>query len=187
MKFVHLSGFQQFSCNFDLGCDAKMAELTHFDDEGNARMVDVGGKPATSRIARASCSVEMLGETVDAIREGKIGKGDVLQVARLAGIMAAKQTPNLIPLCHSVSLSSVEVEFAIMERHVEVSATASAVDRTGVEMEALTATTVAALTVYDMCKSIDREMTSTRVRLEEKSGGKSGRFVRQGIDDGQAD
>lgn len=156
-----------------------MAELTHFDQDGNARMVDVGAKQTTDRLARASCSIEMRRETVDAIREGKIGKGDVLQVARIAGIMAAKRTPSLIPLCHSVSLSSVEVGFELHERRVDVSVTAMAVDRTGVEMEAMTATSVAALTIYDMCKSIDREMTITQIRLEEKSGGKSGHFVRQ--------
>lgn len=162
-----------------------MSEFTHFDDQGNARMVDVGQKPATDRMARATCSVEMRAETVSAICEGKVGKGDVLQVARLAGIMAAKQTPSLIPLCHSVSLSSVEVAFVVAEQRIDITVIASAVDRTGVEMEALTAASIAALTIYDMCKSIDREMTIARVRLEEKSGGKSGRFVRQGIENDQ--
>ena len=124
-------------------------------------------------------------ETSDAIRAGRIGKGDVLQVARLAGIMAAKQTPTLIPLCHTIAISSVEIEFEVLSKEVVVTASVVAVDRTGAEMEALTAASIAALTIYDMCKSIDRAMTVTQLRVEEKTGGKSGRFVRQGTNDNE--
>ena len=153
-----------------------MADLTHFDAEGRAVMVDVSGKAETVRIATARGRVAMLPETLRRIAEGGIGKGDVLAVARLAGIMAAKRTPDLIPLCHPLPLSSVKVDLACNadDSAVDIEATCKLTGRTGVEMEALTAVAVAALTVYDMCKAIDRGMRIEDVRLVAKSGGKSG-------------
>ena len=156
-----------------------MGELSHFDERGASRMVDVGGKPESERLARASARVRMRPETAALVRDRGLAKGDVLEVARLAGIMAAKRTGELIPLCHPLPLTGVTVDFAWDEEGLlRIEATARVVARTGVEMEALTAASVAALTVYDMCKSADREMTVERVRLEEKRGGKSGTFVR---------
>ncbi len=150
--------------------------LTHFDDTGNARMVDVGDKDVTERIAVACASVTMQAATLKLIREKKAKKGDVLAVAQLAGIMAAKRTPELIPLCHPLSLSSVDVKLSLNPKRkaVDIEATCKLKGRTGVEMEALTAASVAALTVYDMCKSVDRGMTISEVKLLHKSGGKSG-------------
>ena len=140
-------------------------------------MVDVGAKPETERVARASGVVRMLPATLALIRDRKLAKGDVLEVARLAGIMAAKKTADLIPLCHPLPLTSVTIDFAFEEPDaVRIEATTKVFGRTGVEMEALAAVSVAALTVYDMCKSADRGMTIERIRLEEKSGGKSGAF-----------
>ena len=157
-----------------------MSELTHFDAQGQARMVNVGEKPVTARLARASGCVRMNPTTLATIRAGEHAKGDVLGVARLAGIMAAKKTADLIPLCHSLGLDSVTVEFSYLDDTcLGISATAQVQSRTGVEMEALTAVSVAALTVYDMCKAVDRSMTIERIQLEEKSGGKSGHFVRE--------
>jgi cyclic pyranopterin phosphate synthase len=155
-----------------------MPELTHFDAAGRARMVDVGGKPVTDRVAVAAGRVEMAPATLQAITGQTIGKGDVLGVARLAGIMAAKRTADLIPLCHPLPLSAVELELAPVpaENAVEIAATVRTTGRTGVEMEALTAVSVAALTVYDMCKAIDRGMRIVDIRLRHKSGGKSGTF-----------
>ena len=153
-------------------------KLTHFDASGNAHMVDVGTKGETERIAVARASVVMQATTLRLIRDKKATKGDVLAVAQLAGIMAAKKTPELIPLCHPLSLSSVDVKLSLdtKRRAVEIEATCKLKGRTGVEMEALTAASVAALTVYDMCKSVDRGMTISEVRLVHKSGGKSGTF-----------
>ena len=150
--------------------------LTHFDDTGNARMVDVGDKEVTERIAVACASVTMQAATLKLIREKKAKKGDVLAVAQLAGIMAAKRTPELIPLCHPLSLSSVDVKLSLNPKRkaVDIEATCKLKGRTGVEMEALTAASVAALTVYDMCKSVDRGMTISEVKLLHKAGGKSG-------------
>ena len=139
-------------------------------------MVDVSSKEATHRRAIARCKVFMEPATASKIATGAINKGDVLAVARIAGIQAAKQTPMLLPLCHPLLVGSVFVNFQIEERHVEVEAQVETVDRTGVEMEALTAVSVAALTVYDMCKAIDRGMRITAVRLEHKAGGRSGEF-----------
>lgn len=157
-----------------------MAEFTHFDAGGAARMVDVGEKPISARLARASAEIEMRPETLTLIRQGGHKKGDVLAVARLAGIMAAKRTGELIPLCHPLPLDGATIEFAFVDEHtLAVEATVRCTGRTGVEMEALTAASVASLTVYDMCKSVDREMTIRQVRLEEKAGGKSGHFVRR--------
>lgn len=149
--------------------------LTHFDAEGKAVMVDVSGKPATTRTAIARGRVVMARETLETIRSGGIGKGDVLGVARLAGIMGAKRTADLIPLCHPLPLSSVKVELTpIAPDTVEIEALAKTTGQTGVEMEALTAVTIAALTVYDMCKAIDRGMRVEDIRLTRKEGGKSG-------------
>lgn len=153
--------------------------FSHFDERGNARMVDVSGKPESERTATARGRVLMRPETLALIREGGVKNGDVLQVARLAGIMAAKRTPDLIPLCHPLPLASVSVDLALdeAENAVEITATVKLAGRTGVEMEALTAVSVAALTVYDMCKAVDRGMRITDVRLVHKAGGKSGEFV----------
>ena len=157
-----------------------MAELTHFDESGASRMVDVSTKPVTWRYARAEAFVVMKPETLALIRDRKVAKGDVFEVARLAGIMATKRTPDLIPLCHSLGLESAEVDLEVVgDTQVRIEAAVSVHGRTGVEMEAMTAVSVAALTVYDMCKAVDREMTVERVRLLEKSGGKSGHFVRE--------
>jgi cyclic pyranopterin phosphate synthase len=156
-----------------------MSSLSHFDESGASRMVDVGAKPETYRLARASALVRMAPATLALIRDKGVAKGDVCEVARLAGIMAAKKTAELIPLCHPLPLTSVEVSFVFDGDCVlRVEATARVFGRTGVEMEALTAVSMAALTVYDMCKAADRSMTVERVRLEEKSGGKSGDFRR---------
>jgi cyclic pyranopterin phosphate synthase len=154
-----------------------MSELTHFDESGAARMVDTSGKAETLRIARASAQVRMAPATLTLIRTGGVQKGDVLGVARLAGIMAAKRTGELIPLCHPLPITSAKLDFRFVgEDRLQIEATVQIVARTGVEMEALTAVSVAALTVYDMCKSVDRVMTVERIRLEEKSGGRSGTF-----------
>ena len=153
--------------------------LTHFHPDGSARMVDVGGKAETRRTARASGLIRMSPSTLVLIREHAAAKGDVEQVARLAGIMAAKKTSDLIPLCHPLPLTSVTVNFRYESAETMViEAEAAVFGRTGVEMEALTAVTVAALTVYDMCKAFDRGMTIERIRLEEKDGGQNGRFLR---------
>lgn len=153
-------------------------EFSHFDARGRAVMVDVGAKPETGRVAVAGARVSMNPRTLDAIRSGGHRKGDVLGVARLAGIMAAKRTPDLIPLCHPLALTSVSVEFECLadESVVDVAATCKVAGRTGVEMEALTAASVAALTIYDMCKAVDRGMRISDLRLLHKSGGKSGRY-----------
>jgi cyclic pyranopterin phosphate synthase len=156
-----------------------MSELSHFDERGASRMVDVGGKPETQRSARASARVRMQPATLALIRDKSLAKGDVCEVARLAGIMAAKKTSDLIPLCHLLPLSAVTIDFAFEGSDVlAISALAQVFGRTGVEMEALTAASVAALTVYDMCKSVDRGMIVEQIRLEEKTGGKSGTYVR---------
>lgn len=152
--------------------------MTHFDAAGNARMVDVGEKEITRRSATASGRVSMLPETAALIREGRASKGDVLGVARVAGIMAAKKTHELIPMCHPLLLTKVEVNFELGDDGVDISATVENRGQTGVEMEALTAASVAALTIYDMVKAVDRAMTIETIRLERKSGGKSGDFTR---------
>jgi cyclic pyranopterin phosphate synthase len=155
-----------------------MSDLTHFDERGNARMVDVGDKDVTERVATAQASVVMQPATLALIRDKKAAKGDVLAVAQLAGIMAAKKTSDLIPLCHPLALSSVQVTLALDETRnaVDIEATCKVKGKTGVEMEALTAASVAALTVYDMCKAVDRGMVIEQVKLLHKSGGKSGTF-----------
>jgi len=155
-----------------------MSGFTHFDKDGNAHMVDVGAKTATERKAVAKGSVLMAPETMGLIQAGGVKKGDVLAVAQLAGIMGAKRTPDLIPLCHPLALTSVSVELSLdpARNAVEITATCKLSGQTGVEMEALTAVSVAALTVYDMCKAVDKGMRLTDIRLVHKSGGKSGEF-----------
>ncbi len=156
-----------------------MTKLTHFDAQGNAVMVDVGAKPETERSATAAGSVHMRPETVRLILDGGVKKGDVLSVAQLAGIMAAKKTPELIPLCHPLALSSVTVDLCVdaARNAVDITATCKLKGRTGVEMEALTAVSVAALTIYDMCKAVDRGMRIGDIRLTQKAGGKSGTYT----------
>ena len=156
-----------------------MSKLTHFDDAGDAHMVDVGAKPETARLAVAAGAIEVAPETLAAIRAGSVQKGDVLGVARLAAIAGLKRTAELIPLCHPLRLTGVDVALAVGADRVRITATVRAFDRTGVEMEALTAVSVAALTVYDMCKAIDRGIEIGGVRLVEKRGGKSGTWQRQ--------
>jgi cyclic pyranopterin phosphate synthase len=155
------------------------AGLTHFDDAGKAHMVEVGAKPETERVAVASARLTMANATTSAIAAGAIGKGDVLGVARLAGIQAAKRTADLIPLCHPLRLTGVAIELEVAADRVDIRATVTAFDRTGVEMEALTAAATAALTVYDMCKAIDRGIVISDIRLDEKRGGKSGSWQRE--------
>lgn len=153
--------------------------FTHLNRKGEARMVHVGEKPATERQARAQAMVRMRPETLQRVRGQEIAKGDVLATARIAGIMAAKRTPDLIPLCHTLPIDGVDVDIVLAEPDcVVITATVRTVWRTGVEMEALTAATAAALTVYDMCKSIDRAMAIEQILLLEKSGGRSGHFQR---------
>lgn len=164
--------------------------LTHFDEAGRAHMVDVGDKPDTPREAVAAGVVRMRPETLELIREGRVAKGDVLAVAQVAGILAAKQTPQIIPMCHTLLLTGVDLEFELKdgsggmetaeaEGRVLIRATVRTVGKTGAEMEALTAVSAAALTIYDMCKAVDRAMTIDGVQLLRKSGGKSGVFVRE--------
>ncbi|MDP4159742.1 MAG: cyclic pyranopterin monophosphate synthase MoaC [Bacillota bacterium] len=154
-------------------------DLTHFDQEGRARMVDVSDKDETARVAVARGKVLMKPETLDRIRSGQIAKGDVLAVAQVAGIMAAKQTSQLIPMCHPLAITGAKLTFKLVEpNEVEIEASVKVYGKTGVEMEALTAVSVAGLTIYDMCKAIDKTMTIGEIYLAEKSGGKSGHFVR---------
>src|ERR1051326_7764331 len=153
--------------------------LTHLDPLGRARMVDVTPKEPTHRRALARCRVFMKPETTAMVASNAVTKGDVLAVARVAGIQAAKQTPNLIPLCHQLTIGSVYINFNLGDDHVEVEAQVETVDRTGVEMEAMTACSVAALTIYDMCKSTDRSMVIGDVALWEKTGGRSGVWRRE--------
>jgi cyclic pyranopterin phosphate synthase len=158
-----------------------MSELTHLDENGAARMVDVGSKSATARLALAKGRIAMSPDALAAVRDAHAPKGDVLAAARIAGIMAAKKTAELIPLCHPLALDAVAVDFAVEEGGIEVTATASLTGRTGVEMEAMTACCVALLTIYDMAKALDKAMTIDDVRLIEKTGGKSGTWRRDGV------
>ena len=155
-------------------------ELTHFDEAGRAHMVDVGNKADTAREAIAEGEIHMQPETLARIKEGQVAKGDVLAVAQVAGIMAAKQTPQIIPMCHTLLLTGVDLAFQLDDTQhvVHIRATVRTVGKTGAEMEALTAVSAAALTIYDMCKAIDRGMTIEHIRLLRKSGGKSGVFER---------
>jgi len=154
-------------------------ELTHIDASGLPQMVDVTGKPDTQREAVAKCRVRMKASTLERLKGGSMPKGDVLAVARLAGIMAAKQTPHIIPLCHPVLIGDIKVEFGLDKENstVEITTVVKSIGKTGVEMEALTATTVAALTIYDMCKAVDRGIQIESIRLIRKSGGKSGTII----------
>jgi cyclic pyranopterin phosphate synthase len=152
-------------------------DFSHFDARGQAAMVDVGAKPVTERTATARVRVVMLPATASLIRSGGAKKGDVLAVARIAGIMAAKRTAELIPLCHPLPISAISLELTVAENAVEIAATVRTTGQTGVEMEAMTAASVAALTVYDMCKSVDRGMRIEALRLTHKAGGKSGEFI----------
>ncbi len=157
-----------------------MSDLTHVNAKGEARMVNVGAKDDTVRVAVASGGVRMQPATLEKIKNNQVKKGDVLAVARIAGIMAAKKTPDLIPLCHIIMLNSVNVDFEFAgEDYIKITATAESTGKTGVEMEALVAVSASALTIYDMCKAVDRGMTIEAVRLEKKSGGKSGTYIRE--------
>ncbi len=156
-----------------------MVELSHLDESGHARMVDVGYKPATERVAIARGEVHLSEGTLALVRDGQASKGDVLAVARVAGIMAAKKTPELIPLCHPIMLTSVKVELRLESWGIEIEARTETVGPTGVEMEALTAVSVAALTIYDMLKAVERGAIISNIRLVYKEGGKSGRWDRE--------
>ena len=153
-------------------------KLTHIDENGKARMVDVGNKEDTNRSAVASGRVSMGVDTIEALKKQELQKGDVLGVARVAGIQAAKRTSDLIPLCHPLTINFTSVDFRIEERHVEIEATVKTFGKTGVEMEALTACSVTALTIYDMCKAMDKSVTIEEIKLLEKTGGKSGNWER---------
>jgi cyclic pyranopterin phosphate synthase len=162
-----------------------MTQFTHFNESGRARMVDVGGKAATERIAQAQAIVWLQAETLENIQRGKIAKGDVLAVAQVAAVMGAKRTPDLIPMCHPIALTSVDVSFKEDLRpdrqgrcSILITATVKTTGQTGVEMEAMTAVSVAALTIYDMCKSLDRGMSVSEMYLVSKSGGKSGTYTK---------
>ena len=158
-----------------------MSNFNHFDQDGNAIMVDISRKEITERVAVASCDVLVRAETMALILKGKIKKGDVLSVARLAGILGAKKTPDLIPLCHPLALSSAEIDLRCDKKQniIEITSRCKINGRTGVEMEALTAVSVAALTIYDMCKAVDKGIKITNIRLLEKVGGKSGQWREQ--------
>jgi cyclic pyranopterin phosphate synthase len=165
-----------------VGYDTLMSsEFTHFDEHGASRMIDVGQKAITNRFARASALVRMSAETMALVRDRKLSKGDVLEVARLAGIMAAKRTAELIPLCHPLPLDSVAIDFSFPDdQTVRIDGQVHCTAKTGVEMEALTAVSVAALTIYDMCKSAQRGIEIGEIRLEEKTGGRSGAWKAEG-------
>jgi cyclic pyranopterin monophosphate synthase len=153
-------------------------ELTHFNEHGKAKMVDVSEKSDTKRTAIAKGSIKMNPETIEIIKHGKIKKGDVLSVAQVGGIMGAKKTWDLIPMCHNIFLSGADINFNVLEDQIEIEAIVSTIGKTGVEMEALTAVSMAALTIYDMCKAIDKDMVINNIRLVKKVGGKSGEYVR---------
>ena len=159
-----------------------MAKLSHLDAQGRARMVDVTAKKSTERVAVARGSISMRAETLKLIMEKRVEKGDVFSVARVAGIMGAKKTPDLIPMCHPLNITSVELTLTPEKNptRIEIEGRAKVTGQTGVEMEAMTAVSVCALTIYDMCKAVDREMTISDIRLVKKSGGKSGTFIREG-------
>ncbi len=154
--------------------------FTHFNDKGRAHMVEVTEKAETLRVALAKGEILMKASTINAIKESSISKGDVLQVAQIAGVMGAKKTSDLIPMCHPLMLTHVSLDFEVLEDRILIEATVKTFGKTGVEMEALTAVNVAALTIYDMCKAVDKEMVINHVRLVEKVGGKSGHYKRSG-------
>jgi cyclic pyranopterin phosphate synthase len=159
----------------------KNSSFTHFDESGNAHMVDVGGKIETSRVANAGGSISMSRTAFELVRSGSISKGDVLGIARIAGVMAVKKVDDLIPLAHPLMISKANIDFVLHDEDcsIEILATVGITGKTGVEMEALTAVSIAALTIYDMCKAVDKSMTISDVRLLKKTGGKSGTFVRE--------
>jgi len=154
-------------------------EFTHFNENGRAHMVNVGEKDDTKRVAVARGSIKMKRETVDLIKDGLIKKGDVLAVAQVGGIMGAKKTSDLIPMCHNIFISGADIKFNILEDEIEIEATVSTIGKTGIEMEALSAVSMAALTIYDMCKAVDKAMVIGNIRLMKKTGGKSGEYSRE--------
>ncbi|MFW2491273.1 cyclic pyranopterin monophosphate synthase MoaC [Clostridium chromiireducens] len=154
-------------------------EFTHFNEKGRAHMVNVSEKDETKRVAIARGSIKMKKETIDLIKDGLVKKGDVLSVAQIGGIMGVKKTSDLIPMCHNIFITGSDINFNIGEEEIEIEATVSTVGKTGVEMEALTAVTTAALTIYDMCKAVDKDMVIENVRLIKKTGGKSGEYIRE--------
>lgn len=154
-------------------------EFTHFNEKGRAHMVNVSEKDETKRVAIARGLIKMKKETVDLIKDGLIKKGDVLSVAQIGGIMGVKKTSDLIPMCHNIFITGSDINFNIGEEEIEIEATVSTVGKTGVEMEALNAVTTAALTIYDMCKAVDKDMVIENVRLIKKTGGKSGEYIRE--------
>lgn len=154
-------------------------KFTHFNEEGRAHMVEVGDKDDTKRLAKAYGRIRMKKETIALIKEGLIEKGDVLSVAQVAGIMASKRTSDLIPMCHNIFLTGTNIKFNILEDAIEIKAEVKTVGKTGVEMEALTAVSLAALTIYDMCKAVDKGMVIEEIKLMEKYGGKSGTYIRE--------
>lgn len=154
-------------------------EFTHFNENGRAHMVNVSEKDDTKRVAVAQGSIKMKKETIDLIKEGLIKKGDVLAVAQIGGIMGAKKTSDLIPMCHNIFISGADIKFNILEDEIEIEATVSTLGKTGVEMEALSAVSMAALTIYDMCKAVDKDMVINNIRLMKKTGGKSGEYLRK--------
>lgn len=157
-------------------------EFTHFNKNGKARMVDVGGKDETKRVAIARGTIKMNRETLNKVRDGQMKKGDVLAVAQVAGIMGAKKTSDIVPMCHNILINGVDLNFEIDEENssIDIEAEVRTTGKTGVEMEALSAVSIAALTIYDMCKAIDKEMVIDHIRLVKKTGGKSGEFIRKG-------
>ena len=154
-------------------------EFTHFNENGRAHMVNVGGKDDTKRIATAVGSIKMNKETINIIKNGLIKKGDVLSVAQIGGIMGAKKTSDLIPMCHNIFLIGADIKFNVLDTEIEIEATVSTYGKTGVEMEALTAVSVTALTIYDMCKAVDKDMIIGEIKLIKKTGGKSGDYERK--------
>lgn len=154
-------------------------KLTHFNESGRAHMVEVGEKEDTKRVAVARGTISMKKETVDMIREGLIKKGDVLSVAQVGGIMGCKKTSDLIPMCHNILITGSDIRFNILDTAIEIEAEVKTIGKTGIEMEALTAVSVAALTIYDMCKAVDKDMIISDVRLVKKTGGKSGTYLRE--------
>ncbi len=154
-------------------------EFTHFNEKGRAHMVNVSEKDETKRVAIARGLIKMKKETANLIKDGLIKKGDVLSVAQIGGIMGVKKTSDLIPMCHNIFITGSDINFSIGEEEIEIEATVSTVGKTGVEMEALTAVTTAALTIYDMCKAVDKDMVIENVRLIKKTGGKSGEYIRE--------
>ena len=154
-------------------------EFTHFNTEGRAHMVEVGEKEDTRRRAIAQGEIKMRRKTIELIREGMIKKGDVLSVAQIGGIMAAKETSRLIPMCHNINLTGVDIKFNILEGKIIVQSTVNTIGKTGVEMEALTAVSIALLTIYDMCKAVDKDMVMGDIKLMKKTGGKSGLYIRE--------